>query len=54
VILGNLERRAYPNADAISRFPFLQPIVSGDTEVFAVARPERSEGAAPQQKQPPS
>ncbi|HEX4440164.1 MAG TPA: DUF2298 domain-containing protein [Thermoanaerobaculia bacterium] len=54
VILGNLERRAYPNADAISRFPFLQPIVSGDTEVFAVARPGRSEGAATQPKQPPS
>ena len=39
VVLGGLERRTYPNSDAIARFPFLSPVVSGDTEVFTVARP---------------
>jgi uncharacterized membrane protein len=38
VAIGNLERRTYPNADAVARFPFLAPVVEGDTEVLAVRR----------------
>jgi uncharacterized membrane protein len=38
VAIGNLERRTYPNADAVARFPFLVPVVEGDTEILAVRR----------------
>jgi YYY domain-containing protein len=48
VAIGNLERRTYPNADAVARFPFLRPVVEGDTEILAVARPVQPEGRASQ------
>jgi len=37
VVLGGLERRTYPGADAVAGFPFLAPVVTGDTAIFAVA-----------------
>jgi len=37
VALGGLERRTYPGAEAIAGFPFLAPVVTGDTAIFAVA-----------------
>ena len=37
VVLGNLERRTYPNADAIVALPFLSPVFTGQTAILAVA-----------------
>ena len=37
VIVGDIERRAYPNAAAVANFPFLSPVVVGSTTVYAVA-----------------
>jgi len=45
VVYRRLRDRGYevfavnPNAEAVAGFPFLSPVVSGETEVFAVARP---------------
>ena len=50
VALGTLERRTYPNADAIARYPFLAPVLTGNTAIFAVAPPQGTGGSpgAPQ------
>jgi YYY domain-containing protein len=40
VVVGDMERRTYPNADAVARFPFLTPVLTGETRIFAVTRPE--------------
>jgi uncharacterized membrane protein len=41
VVVGNMERGAYPNADAVGTFPFLQPVLTTpDTTLYAVTRPE--------------
>jgi uncharacterized membrane protein len=58
VAIGSLERRTYPNADAIARYPFLAPVFTGPTAILAVAPPGRAEGDArrgpqQQQQQPP-
>jgi YYY domain-containing protein len=47
VVIGNLERRTYPNADSVARFPFLSPVVEGQTEILAVARPAQPREAGP-------
>jgi uncharacterized membrane protein len=39
VVVGDMERRTYPNADAVGTFPFLQPVLTGDTTIYAVQRP---------------
>jgi YYY domain-containing protein len=40
VVVGDMERRAYPNADTIGTFPFLTPVLTGETTIYAVTRPE--------------
>ena len=40
VVLGNMERRTYPNSPAIVQLPFLRPVHTGDTVVFQVAPPQ--------------
>ncbi len=40
VVVGDMERRTYPNADAVGTFPFLMPVLTGDTTIYAVTRPE--------------
>jgi YYY domain-containing protein len=37
VVLGDMERRLYPAAGNIASFPFLEPVVNGNTTVFRVA-----------------
>ncbi len=37
VVLGDLERTAYPDAPRIAAFPFLRPALTGNTVVFQVA-----------------
>ncbi len=39
VVVGDLERRTYPNAAAVGHLPFLVPVHSGDTTVYAVEVP---------------
>ena len=39
VIVGDMERRTYPNAAAVAGFPFLEPVSPGETTVYAVVRP---------------
>jgi uncharacterized membrane protein len=34
VVVGDLERKTYPAAAAVAAFPFLQPVVAGDTSVY--------------------
>ncbi|MGE5276834.1 MAG: hypothetical protein ACM3SU_07555, partial [Acidobacteriota bacterium] len=36
VVLGDLERSAHPNADHVSSFLFLEPVLPGQTTVFKV------------------
>ena len=36
VVLGDLERRAYPAADRIARYPFLEAVFPGPTTVYRV------------------
>ena len=31
---------AEPNADAVGTFPFLTPVLTGETTIYAVTRPE--------------
>jgi YYY domain-containing protein len=40
VVVGDMERRTYPNADAVGTFPFLTPVLTGETTIYAVTRPE--------------
>ena len=41
VVVGNMERGVYPNADAVGTFPFLQPVMTTpETTIYAVRRPE--------------
>ncbi len=40
VVVGDMERRTYPNADVVGTFPFLTPVLTGDTTIYAVTRPE--------------
>ena len=40
VVVGDMERRTYPGADAVAKFPFLQPVSTGETTIYAVTRPE--------------
>ena len=37
VVLGDMERRTYPPAGNIASFPFLEPVVNGNTTVYRVA-----------------
>jgi YYY domain-containing protein len=37
VVLGDMERRAYPRAGNVSSFPFLEPVFPGDTTIYRVA-----------------
>ena len=39
VVVGDMERRTYPDAAAVGRFPFLQPVLPGETTIYAVVRP---------------
>ena len=39
VVLGDMERRTYPNAAHVAELPFLRPVVTGETAVFAVEVP---------------
>jgi len=41
VVVGDMERRAYPGADMVARFPFLVPVHTGDTKIYAFGRPEK-------------
>jgi uncharacterized membrane protein len=41
VVVGDMERRAYPGADNVARFPFLVPVHTGDTAIYAFGRPEK-------------
>jgi YYY domain-containing protein len=41
VVVGDLERRSYPRADAVGQFPFLEPLAVGQTSVYRVARPPK-------------
>ncbi len=41
VVVGDMERRAHPGADMVARMPFLTPVLTGETAVYAVARPEK-------------
>ncbi len=41
VVVGDMERRTYPGADAVARMPFLAPVLTGETAVYAVAPPEK-------------
>ncbi len=41
VVVGDMERRAYPGADMVARMPFLAPAFPGETAVYTVARPEK-------------
>ncbi len=36
VVVGDMERRAYPTAANVASFPFLQPVFPGDTTVYRV------------------
>jgi len=40
VVVGDMERRTYPKADAVAGFPFLRPVSTGETTIYAVTRPE--------------
>jgi YYY domain-containing protein len=40
VVVGDMERRTYPKADAVGTFPFLKPVLTGDTTIYAVQRPD--------------
>jgi YYY domain-containing protein len=37
VVLGDMERRAYPRAGNVASFPFLEPVFPGDTTIYRVA-----------------
>ena len=37
VVLGDMERRTYPPAGNIASFPFLEPLVNGNTTIYRVA-----------------
>jgi YYY domain-containing protein len=37
VVLGDMERRTYPTAGNIAAFPFLEPVVNGNTTIYRVA-----------------
>ncbi len=39
VVVGDMERRAYPGADMVARFPFLVPVHTGETAIYAFGRP---------------
>ncbi|HSP94159.1 MAG TPA: DUF2298 domain-containing protein [Thermoanaerobaculia bacterium] len=36
VVVGDLERRSYPDADSVGTLPFLKPMMSGGTTVYQV------------------
>jgi YYY domain-containing protein len=36
VVLGDMERKKYPTADRIAAYPFLTPVFSGPTTIYAV------------------
>jgi YYY domain-containing protein len=36
VVVGDMERRSYPTAANVASFPFLQPVLPGDTTVYRV------------------
>ena len=40
VVVGDLERRSYPRADAVGEYPFLEPFAVGQTSVYRVQRPK--------------
>jgi uncharacterized membrane protein len=37
VVLGDMERRTYPEAGAVASYPFLTPVLPGNTAVYKVA-----------------
>ena len=41
VVVGDMERRAYPGADMVARFPFLVPVHTGETAIYAFGRPDK-------------
>jgi YYY domain-containing protein len=41
VVVGGMERRTYPSADAVANLPFLAPVAgAADTTIYAVVRPQ--------------
>ncbi len=40
VVVGEMERRTYPKADAVGTFPFLTPVLEGETTIYEVRAPE--------------
>jgi YYY domain-containing protein len=41
VVVGDMERRAYPEAESVGTYPFLEPVLTtADTTIYAVTRPE--------------
>jgi len=36
-VLGDMERRTYPPAGNIASFPFLEPVLNGNTAIYRVA-----------------
>ena len=41
VVVGEMERRAYPNAEMVGTYPFLKPaFTTPDTTIYAVTRPQ--------------
>jgi YYY domain-containing protein len=39
VVLGDMERRSYPTSGNIASFPFLEPVLTGNTTIYRVALP---------------
>ena len=40
VVVGDMERRTYPRADDVGSFPFLAPVLEGETAIYEVRVPE--------------
>jgi YYY domain-containing protein len=40
VVVGDMERRTYPRADDVGSFPFLAPVLEGETTIYEVRVPE--------------
>ena len=40
VVVGDMERRTYPRADDVGSFPFLAPVLEGETTIFEVRVPQ--------------
>ena len=42
VVVGDMERRTYPRADDVGSFPFLAPVLEGETTIYEVRVPGAS------------